>query len=82
MDTFYAEDTGQAGASEAGPVTLRPCLGVMCERHQRCARYFAIDGSRVPSEQFLLFCPPPSRPLFVAIMVVPRATSQAPAETG
>lgn len=37
-------------------MSLTPCLGVMCERHQDCARYAAINGACVPSSEFLAFC--------------------------
>lgn len=37
---------------------LHACAGVMCERHQRCARYVFVEGTLEPSTYWLGTCAP------------------------
>lgn len=37
-------------------LVVRPCAGVLCERHERCARYAMVDGTSWPSAHWLAHC--------------------------
>jgi len=62
-----------AGDMNAGRRTLegalRPCLGVLCEVHHRCVRYAAVEGTRIPSANFIGHCADGQggRPMFLPI---------------
>jgi hypothetical protein len=40
-------------------LVVRPCAGVLCERHERCARYELVDGTDIPSDHWLAQCRAP-----------------------
>lgn len=51
---------------------LKPCAGVMCELHERCARYDFIEGSRESSNNWLATCADPTTGERVAFIDVKR----------
>lgn len=55
------------------PEALEPCLGVMCSVHGVCAKYQAINGTRIPSDRWRAFCGTDDayRPGFVSHVSLP-----------
>lgn len=47
---------------------LRPCFGVGCSHHHRCARYAAVDGSQADGETIGTCLKSGVYPMFVQII--------------
>lgn len=43
---------------------LHACVGVMCEKHEQCARYAYIDGTQESSADWLGTCAPSGGPVY------------------
>ena len=70
-----------AAKGDSGLVSeaLEPCLGVMCSIHGMCAKYEAINNTRIPSDRWRAFCGTgdTDRPGFVPHAVLVPAQSLA-----